>query len=247
MPVVLGDEVMYNQHFLSLHSAVFCGVRRVARLSRAVLRQASQYSQPPEAPQRTASTLRRLLEGVQQPMLESGAPPAADATPADADPLLEASFTEEDHALELVDLARPRQRRPHPRRRPPPRGLSEELETRRSGTVAGLRRRPRVYGAGRRKSWSGVRCKGGERARLPSLIALDRRDFDPAMQRVWRRDLETVTVAVTSTTLRPRRYTLKEIVGRPFEGCAGLVADAGERSEKTGHDAPRAGALPYVR
>ena len=29
-----------------------------------------------------------------------------------------------------------------------------------------------------------------ERARLPSLIALDRRDFDPSMQRVWRRDLE---------------------------------------------------------
>ena len=97
-------------------------------------------------------------------MLESGAPPAADATPADADPLLEASFTEEDHALELVDLARPRQRRPTRdvvrhrvvcRRNWKP-GDRVQLQS--------FRRRPRVYGAGRRKSWSGVRCKGGARA-----------------------------------------------------------------------------------
>ena len=100
-----------------------CVTRVGMVFSRAVLRQASQYSQPPEAPQRTASTLRRLLEGVQQPMLESGAPPAADATPADADPLARGVLCGGGPRFGIGGFSKAAATTTHTRRRPPPRGL----------------------------------------------------------------------------------------------------------------------------
>jgi glyoxylase-like metal-dependent hydrolase (beta-lactamase superfamily II) len=231
VPVVLGDEVMYNQHFLSLHSAAssVCDAWRV--FSRAVLRQASQYSQPPEAPQRTASTLRRLLEGVQQPMLESGAPPAADATPADADPLLEASFAEEDHALELVDLARPRQRRPT-------RDVVRHRVICRRNWKPGDRVQLRVSGVDLECTVPDGASPGQEfvarveRARLPSLIALDRRDFDPSMQRVWRRDLERL-----QSLLQAHRYDRADTLSRKLLGDP--LRDARDWSQTPGSAAKR--------
>ena len=48
-----------------------------------------------------------------------------------------------------------------------------------------------------------------ERARLPSLIALDRRDFDPSMQRVWRRDLERL-----QSLLQAHRYDRADTLSR---------------------------------
>ena len=118
-------------------------------------------------------------------MLECGAPPAADATPADADPLLESTLAEEDHALELVDLARPRQRRPT-------RDLVRHRVMCRRNWKAGDRVQLRVSGVDLECTVPDGATPGQEfvarveRARLPSLIALDRRDFDAATQRVWR-------------------------------------------------------------
>jgi hypothetical protein len=145
-------------------------------------------------------------------MLEVGAPPAADATPADADPLLESSFAEEDHALELVDLARPR-------RRQPTRDVVRHRVVCRRNWKAGDRVQLKVSGVELECTVPDGATPGQEfvarveRARLPSLIAVDRRDFDPAMQRVWRRDLERL-----QSLLQAHRYERADTLSRKLLG-----------------------------
>ena len=232
VPVVLGDEVMYNQHFLSLHGAASttCDAWRV--FSRVVLRRAARRRPP--APPRQTSTIRRLLESVQQPCAPdavgaaaAGAPPAADAeapsslaplsvdaAPPEHDPLLAASFADEDAPaqLELVDLARPRQRRPPPdvvRHR-----VTCEKKWRPGDRVA-----LRVSGVELECVVPEGTAPGEEfvarieRARLPGLVTCDRRDFDPALQSVWRRDLERL-----QSLLQARRYERADVLSRKLLG-----------------------------
>ena len=215
----------------------------MARVSRAVLRQASQYSQPPEAPQRTASTLRRLLEGVQQPMLKwvrRQVPTRRRPTPI---PCLKnhfgggprfgiGGFSAASATTTSRDVVRHRvicRRNWKPGDRVQLRVSGVDLEcTVPDGASPGQEFVARV-----------------ERARLPSLIALDRRDFDPAMQRVWRRDLERL-----QSLLQAQRYdradTLSKLLGDPLADARRLVATPGSALKRTG-DSFSPSALPHGR